>query len=181
MSTSEDPKQEYKPVENQIVVDSDDEMEQRKPTQKITIDHQKPVPQKPILYSTNYQELDIRFKKQWQDRFKEADSPKYLKSQMVDIHEPILFTVDKQETKHGRPLFTKWFGSDYRYIYILDGYLYILALKNEQLFTKSNANLQRLFKIICHNSTITFCFQNKELDKRKPPLVIIQISLDQKI
>jgi len=45
--------------------------------------------------------------------------------------------MDKQKPKHGRSFFTSLFSTDYRYIYINGGYMYILQLKNDKMFVKS--------------------------------------------
>ncbi|CAD8056726.1 unnamed protein product [Paramecium primaurelia] len=123
----------------------------------------------PKFINFDYQDINIKFKPEWKDKRKMPEQNKFEKKTVIEIKEPILYTMNKEKTKHGRSIFTSLFSTDYRYIYITDGYMYILQLKNDKMFVKSVNSLQRLFKIILKGDQIQLCFINANLDKTKPP------------
>ncbi|CAD8066672.1 unnamed protein product [Paramecium sonneborni] len=125
----------------------------------------------PKFINFDYQDINIKFKPEWKDKRKNLEPNKFEKKSLIEIKEPILYTMDKQNPKHGRSLFTSLFSTDYRYIYINGGYFYILQLKNDKMLVKSINSLQRLFKIILKGDQIQLCFINANLDKTKPPKI----------
>ncbi|CAD8152737.1 unnamed protein product [Paramecium octaurelia] len=123
----------------------------------------------PKFIDFDYQDINIKFKPEWKDKRQIPEPNKFDKKAVIEIKEPVLYTMDKQKPKHGRSFFTSLFSTDYRYIHINGGYMYILQLKNDKMLVKSVNSLQRLFKLILKGDQISLCFINANLDKTKPP------------